>query len=308
MKIIGIGNAIIDVLSKVDDNFLKKNQLTKGSMKLITQAELESLLSVIKIEKKIAGGSVANSIVGLSNLSNDVSFIGKISDDAFGKSYEKDLKNQKVSFCYKKKKEKIPTGTCVVLITPDKERTMCTFLGSSATISDKDIDENTIIKSNICILEGYLWDSKDSKLAFKKILINSKQKVMSLSDKFCVERHKNDFLDLIKNHLDIVFANESEILSLFNTNDLKKIINFCKDLKKLFVITRSNKGSLTVFDQNIVEYKAKENLKIIDLTGAGDLFLAGFIGNYIKNKSLKECLHLGTEMASKIIQKIGARL
>jgi len=211
MKIIGIGNAIIDVLSKVDDNFLKKNQLTKGSMKLITQAELESLLSVIKIEKKIAGGSVANSIVGLSNLSNDVSFIGKISDDAFGKSYEKDLKNQKVSFCYKKKKEKIPTGTCVVLITPDNERTMCTFLGSSATISDKDIDENTIIKSNICILEGYLWDSKDSKLAFKKILINSKQKVMSLSDKFCVERHKNDFLDLIKNHLDIVFANESEI-------------------------------------------------------------------------------------------------
>jgi sugar/nucleoside kinase (ribokinase family) len=308
MKIIGVGNAIIDVLSKVDDNFLKKNQLTKGSMKLITQAELESLLSVIKIEKKIAGGSVANSIVGLSNLNNDVSFIGKISDDAFGKSYEKDLKNQKVSFCYKKKKEKIPTGICVVLITPDNERTMCTFLGSSATISDKDIDENTIIKSNICILEGYLWDSKDSKLAFKKILINSKQKVMSLSDKFCVERHKNDFLDLIKNHLDIVFANESEILSLFNTNDLKKIINFCKDLKKLFVITRSNKGSLTVFDQNIVEYKAKENLKIIDLTGAGDLFLAGFIGNYIKNKSLKECLHLGTEMASKIIQKIGARL
>jgi len=308
MKIIGIGNAIIDVLGKVDDNFLKKNQLIKGSMKLINQTELNKILSTIKIEKKIAGGSVANSMVGLSHLQNDTFFIGKISNDDLGEGYEQDLKNQKVTFCYKKKKEVIPTGTCIVLITPDNERTMCTFLGASATISVNDIDENIIKNSDMSILEGYLWDSNDSKLAFKKIIKNSKKKIMSLSDKFCVERHKTDFLDLVKNHLDIIFANEHEILTLLDTKDLNKVIDFCKTIKKLVVVTRSNKGSMAVFENKVEECPAKQNLKIIDLTGAGDLFLAGFMDGYIKNKKLKECLNIGTEMASKIIQKIGARL
>jgi len=308
MKIIGIGNAIVDVLGKVDDNFLKKNQLIKGSMKLINQNELNKILSTIKIEKKIAGGSVANSMVGLSHLQNDTFFIGKISNDDLGESYEQDLKNQKVTFCYKKKKQLIPTGTCIVLITPDNERTMCTFLGSSATISVNDIDENIIKNFSISILEGYLWDSNDSKLAFKKIIKNSKKKVMSLSDKFCVERHNTDFLDLVKNHLDIIFANEHEVLTLLDTKDLKKVIDFCKTIKKLVVITRSNKGSMAIFDNKVEECPAKQNLKIIDLTGAGDLFLAGFMDGYIKNKNLKECLNIGTEMASRIIQKIGARL
>jgi len=308
MKIIGIGNAIIDVLGRVDDTFIKKNQLSKGSMKLISQTELEKLLSTIKIEKKIAGGSVANSMVGLSHLGNEVGFIGKINDDDLGENYEKDLNNQKVTFCYKKKREIMPTGTCVVLITPDNERTMCTFLGASAIISEKDIDENLIKNSEMSILEGYLWDSNESKLAFKKIIKNSKKKVMSLSDKFCVERHRTDFLNLFKNYLDIVFANENEILTLFETDNLKKIINFCKALKKIIVITKSNKGSLVIFGDTVEECSAKQNLKIIDLTGAGDLFLAGFISNYRKNKNLKECLNLGTEMASKIIQKVGARL
>ena len=308
MKIIGIGNAIIDVLCRVDDEFLKKNQLTKGSMKLINQTELLNLLNITKVEKKIAGGSVANSIVGLSDLGNDVSFIGKISDDELGKSYEKDLINKKVEFCYEKKKEVIPTGTCVVLITPDNERTMCTFLGSSATISENDIDEKIIKNSSMSILEGYLWDSADSKLAFKKIIKNSKKKIMSLSDKFCIERHKNDFFDLVKNRIDIIFANENEMLALLDTIDLKKTIDFCKSIKKLVVITRSDKGSLAVFDKDVIECEAIQNLKIIDLTGAGDLFLSGFLDNYIKKKNLKECLLFGTEMASKIIQKVGARL
>jgi len=308
MKIIGIGNAIIDVLSRVDDEFIKKNQLTKGSMKLIKQTELLTLLDIINVEKKIAGGSIANSMVGLSHLKNKVSFIGKISDDDFGKSYEKDMINQKVEFCYKKKKETIPTGTCVILITPDNERTMCTFLGSSATISENDIDEKIIKNSDISILEGYLWDSDESKLAFRKILKNSKKKVMSLSDKFCVERHMNDFFDLVKNHLDIVFANEQEILSLLKTDSLEKTISFCKALKKIIVITRSDKGSIAIYENVVEEHNAKRGIKIIDLTGAGDLFLAGFLHNFIKNKNLKECLNLGTEMASKIIQKIGARL
>jgi len=308
MKFIGIGNAIIDVLGKVDDDFLKKNQLIKGSMKLINQSELNKILSTIKIEKKIAGGSVANSMVGLSHLGNKVSFIGKISNDDLGKNYEKDLTNQKIEFCYKKKEEVIPTGTCIVLITPDNERTMCTFLGSSATISENDIDKKIIKNSDISILEGYLWDSNDSKLAFKKILKNSKKKVMSLSDKFCVERHTDDFFDLVKNHLDIVFANEQEILSLLKTDNLEKTISFCKALKKIVVITRSGKGSVAVFKNTVVECNAKQDLKIVDLTGAGDLFLSGFLHNFMKNKNLKECLHLGTEMASRIIQKIGARL
>jgi len=308
MKVVGVGNAIIDVLGRVDDTFIKKNQLSKGSMKLISQTELEKLLSTIKIEKKIAGGSVANSMVGLSHLGNEVGFIGKINDDDLGENYEKDLNNQKVTFCYKKKREIMPTGTCVVLITPDNERTMCTFLGASAIISEKDIDENLIKNSEMSILEGYLWDSNESKLAFKKIIKNSKKKVMTLSDKFCVERHRTDFLNLVKNYLDIVFANENEILTLFETDNLKKIINFCKALKKIIVITKSNKGSLVIFGDTVEECSAKQNLKIIDLTGAGDLFLAGFISNYRRNKNLKECLNLGTEMASKIIQKVGARL
>jgi len=308
MKIIGIGNAIIDVLSRVDDVFLKKNQLLKGSMKLINQTELNKTLNSIKFEKKIAGGSVANSLVGLSYLKNNVSFIGKISNDDLGTQYEQDLKNQRVIFSYKKKEEIIPTGTCVVLITPDNERTMCTFLGISATITENDIDENVIKNSDISILEGYLWDSKESKLAFKKIIKNSKKKIMSLSDTFCVKRHRADFLDLVKNHLDIVFANEQEILTLLNTNDLNKVIDFCKTLKKLVVITRSDKGSMAILDGKVEECAAKKNLKIIDLTGAGDLFLAGFLNGYIKNKNLQECLNIGTEMASKIIQKFGARL
>jgi len=308
MKIIGIGNAIIDVLSRVDDEFLVKNQLTKGSMKLINQVELKKLLSTIKVEKKIAGGSIANSVVGLSHLGNNVSFIGKINDDELGISYEKDLNDQKVTFCYKKKKELVPTGTCVVLITPDNERTMCTFLGTSATITKDDIDEQSIKDSSLSILEGYLWDSNESKLVFKKIIKNSKKKVMSLSDKFCVERHKVDFLDLVKNHFDIIFANEYEILTLLDTNDLKKAIQFCKTLKKIVVITRSSLGSIAIFGDVVEECIANQNIKIVDLTGAGDLFLAGFISHYIKNKNLKDCLNLGTEMASRIIQKIGARL
>ena len=285
MKIIGIGNAIIDVLCKVDDVFLKKNQLIKGSMKLINQTELYKILPTLKIEKKIAGGSVANSIVGLSHLQNNTSFIGKISNDDLGESYEQDLKSQKVIFCYKKKKETIPTGTCIVLITPDNERTMCTFLGSSETISENDINENVVKNSDISILEGYLWDSNDSKLVFKKIIKNSKKKVISLSDKFCVERHQKDFFDLVKNHIDIVFANEQEILTLMDTNDLKRVIDFCKTLKKLVVVTRSDKGSMTILDDEVNECTAKQNLKIIDLTGAGDLFLAGFLDAYIKKKT-----------------------
>lgn len=308
MKILGIGNAIVDVLCNIENSFLKKNKLIKGSMKLINQTEFNELRSNLKINKVIAGGSVANSVVGLSFLGEETSFIGRINDDKLGNEYEEDLKKQKVNFCFKKKKEKILTGACLILITPDKERTMCTYLGLSAEISENNVNINFINNNDLIIIEGYLLDCKNSKNLFKKLFQNPKKKIITLSDKFCVDRHKLYFQKLIKNYVDITFSNEKEILSLCNTQDLKKAINLCKDLKKNFVITRSEKGSLSIFDGRVEECKAKKNLKIVDLTGAGDLFLSGFVHGYINKKNILECLHIGTNIASKIIQKVGARL
>ena len=308
MKILGIGNAIIDVICRVDNNFLKINNLTKSTMKLVNESELKNLLSTLNIQETISGGSVANSIVGLSQLNNEVGFIGKINNDEFGKKYENGLKREKVKFFYSKKNEVTPTGTCLILITPDSERTMCTFLGVAGQINENDIDIEAIRKSEITFFEGYLWDEGHPKKAFEKAIKNSKKTAMSLSDKFCVDRHKVNFLDLVKNSLDIIFANEQEILSLIEAKTFDEVISFGKNLGKLMVITRGEKGSIAIKNEEIVEYGVQKNLKIVDLTGAGDLFAAGFLHGYINNSSLKESLQKGTEMSSKIIQKIGARL
>ena len=308
MKVLGIGNAIVDVICKVEENFLSENNLAKSTMKLVNESELKKLLSNLKIEETIAGGSVANSIVGLSQLGNPVSFIGKVNNDEFGNKYEKSLTNEKVKYCYQKKKESIPTGTCIILITPDSERTMCTFLGIAGKISDKDIDENAVKNSELIFLEGYLWDEGDPKTAFNKAINISKKTAMTLSDKFCVDRHKKSFLDLVNNKLDITFANELEILSLIDAKSFDEVISFSKQIGKLVVITRSEKGSLAIQKNEVIECDSQKNLKIVDLTGAGDLFAAGFLHGHINNLSIKESLEKGTEMASKIIQKIGARL
>jgi len=308
MKVLGIGNAIVDVICKVEDSFLFENNLTKSTMKLVDEAEFKKLLSNLKIEETIAGGSVANSIVGLSQLGNPVSFIGKVNNDELGNKYEKSLTNEKVKYCYKKKKESIPTGTCLILITPDSERTMCTFLGIAGKINDKDIDENAVKNSELIFLEGYLWDEGDPKTAFNKAIKLSKKTAMTLSDKFCVERHKKSFLNLVNNKLDITFANEQEILSLIDTKNFDEVISFGKQLGKLIVITRSDKGSIAIQKNEVVEYDSQKNLKIVDLTGAGDLFAAGFLHGHVNHLSVKQSLQKGTEMASKIIQKIGARL
>ena len=308
MKILGIGNAIIDVICRVDNNFLKINNLTKSTMKLVNESELKKLLSTLNIQETISGGSVANSIVGLSQLNNEVGFIGKINNDEFGKKYENGLKKEKVKFFYSKKNEVTPTGTCLILITPDSERTMCTFLGVAGQINENDIDIEAIRKSEITFFEGYLWDEGHPKKAFEKAIKNSKKTAMSLSDKFCVDRHKVNFLDLVKNSLDIIFANEQEILSLIEAKTFDEVISFGKNLGKLMVITRGEKGSIAIKNEEIVEYGVQKNLKIVDLTGAGDLFAAGFLHGHINNSSLKESLQKGTEMSSKIIQKIGARL
>ena len=308
MKILGIGNAIVDVLCKVDDDFLVKNSLTKSTMKLIDEDEFKTLLSLINIEETVSGGSVANSIVGLSQLGNNVGFIGKISEDSLGQKYEDGLKKEKVNYLYNKKKEPIPTGSCLILITPDSERTMCTYLGIAGKINDQDIDASIIKDSEITFLEGYLWDEGEPKKAFDKAITYSNKVAMSLSDLFCVERHKKHFLELAKNKLDIIFANEQEITSLIDANSFEEIVTFSKQIKKNVVITRGDKGAISILNNELIECEAQKNLNIKDLTGAGDLFAAGYLHGIINNLSIKECLIKGTELSSKIIQKIGARI
>ena len=309
MKILGIGNAIVDVICKVEDDFLEKNNLTKSTMKLIfDDKEFKNLLSSLKIEKTVSGGSVANSIVGLSQLNNNVGFIGKVSDDELGGKYEEGLKQENVKYFYSKKKEELPTGTCLILVTPDSERTMCTFLGTAGKINENDVSADAIKQSEIILLEGYLWDEGDPKKAFDKAIQNANRVAMSLSDQFCVDRHKTHFLDLVKNKLDITFANEQEIISLIDAKSFDEVINFSKSLGKTIVLTRGEKGAVAIDKDQVEECGIKQGLKIVDLTGAGDLFAAGFLHGYVNNMSLKESLDKGTEMSSKVIQQIGARL
>ncbi len=308
MEILGIGNAIIDVICQIDEEFLTNNNLKKSTMKLVDENEFKKLLSNLKIKETVSGGSVANSIVGLAQLKNNVGFIGKVSDDEFGKKYEDGLKTENVKYFYKKKNETLPTGSCLILITPDSERTMCTFLGTSGKINENDIDVEAVKKSKLLFLEGYLWDEGEPKKAFEKAIQNSNLVAMSVSDLFCVERHKSNFLNLVKNKLDITFANEQEIMSLTSSKDFKDVVEFSKNSKKLIVITRGERGAMLVKGDEVIECNSKKDLKIVDLTGAGDLFAAGFLNGYIKKLSMKESLKIGTDMAAKIIQQFGARI
>ena len=309
MKILGIGNAIVDVICKVEEDFIKKNNLTKSTMKLIfDQNEFKQLLSNLKIEKTVSGGSVANSIVGLSQLGNKVGFIGKVCDDELGKKYEEGLESEKVNYFYNKKKEELPTGTCLILVTPDSERTMCTFLGTAGKINENDVSADAIKQSEIILLEGYLWDEGEPKKAFEKAINSANKVAMSLSDQFCVDRHKSHFLELVKNKLDIVFANEQEIMSLIDAKSFDEVTSFAKSLNKILVVTRGDKGAVAINNNEVVSCGIKEGLNVVDLTGAGDLFAAGFLHGNVNNMSLRESLEKGTEMSSKVIQQIGARL
>ena len=309
MEILGIGNAIVDVICKVNENFILQNKLSKGNMKLIfDENEFKNLLSNLKIEKTVSGGSVANSIVGLSQLGNEVGFIGKVSDDELGSKYEDGLKKENIKYFYSKKKEDLPTGTCLILVTPDSERTMCTFLGTAGKINENDVSSDSIKLSEIILLEGYLWDEGEPKKAFEKAIQSANKVAMSLSDQFCVDRHKRHFLDLVKNKLDITFANEQEIISLIDAKSFDDVITFAKSLGKILVVTRGEKGAVAINNQEVADCGIQKNLNIVDLTGAGDLFASGFLHGYVNNKSLKESLEKGTEMSSKVIQQIGARL
>jgi len=309
MKILGIGNAIVDVICKVDDSFIEQNKLTKSTMKLFfDENEFKNLLMNLKIEKTVSGGSVANSIVGLSQLGDKVGFIGKVSDDGFGEKYEEGLKKENVKYFYSKKKEELPTGTCLILVTPDSERTMCTFLGTAGKINENDVSSDAIKRSEIIFLEGYLWDEGEPKKAFDKAINNANKIAMSLSDQFCVDRHKPHFLELVKDKLDIIFANEQEITSLIEAKNFDEVINFSKKINKLVVVTRGERGAIAIKGEEVVEIGIQKDLKIVDLTGAGDLFAAGFLHGYVNKLSIKDCLEKGTEMSSKVIQQIGARL
>jgi fructokinase len=311
-KILGIGNAIVDVFVKVDDNFLIKNHLTKGSMKLINESEFNMLKQDIKIEKIVAGGSSANTMAGISMLKGKPSFIGKINSDDFGNLYKESLEKANVNFLYVQKNESLSTGASIILITPDSERTMCTYLGISSHLSTNDINKNHILDHQLILLEGYLWDKGASENMFKHTInIAKKNKIkiaMSLSDVFCVNRHKEDFYYLLKNDLDILIGNENEFKELTNKKTLPETINEIKEFNKLIVITRSDKGSLAIQNKIITECKSTEVEKILDLTGAGDLFAAGFLQEYINNSEIKKCLIAGSALAARIIQKIGARL
>ena len=311
-KILGIGNAIVDVFVKVNDNYLSRNNLTKGSMKLIEKGEFENLKSTIKIEKIEAGGSVANTMAGIAYLDGNSSFIGKINFDNFGKIYKKSLEKINVNFCYFEKKENLPTGASIIFITPDTERTMCTYLGISSQLSEEDIDENHIKNCEIIFLEGYLWDKGISEDMFKYIIKLAKKNnikiAMSLSDIFCVNRHRNDFVRLLKNDLNILIGNENEINELMQQNKLIDSIKEIKKFNKLIIITRGADGSLAILNNEIINCKSIKVQKVLDLTGAGDLFASGFFKEYLNRSSIKQCLQTGSQLAAKIIQKIFARL
>ena len=311
-KILGIGNAIVDVFVKVDDSFLQKNKLIKGSMKLIEKSEFENLKNTIKIEKIEAGGSVANTMAGIAYLKGDPSFIGKINSDEFGKIYKKSLEKINVNFRYTEKNENLPTGASIIFITPDSERTMCTYLGISSQLSKDDINEDDIKDYEVIFLEGYLWDKGFSEEMFKHVINLAKKNnikiAMSLSDIFCVTRHRKDFFDLLISDLNILIGNENEINELMQKNNLLDSINEIIKINKLIIITRSANGSLAVSNSEITNCEIVKVEKVLDLTGAGDLFASGFFNEYLNKSNIKKCLQTGSELAAKIIQKIGARL
>ena len=310
-KALGIGNAIVDAVCKVNENFLKSHNLQKGTMKLINEDELKKLQNEVKPSEFIAGGSVANSIVGLSSFGNQVYFIGKLNNDLFGKKYFENLRKENVGFNFNNETYKDSTGICFVFITPDGERTMTTYLGIANKLSEKEVNHKEIEQSELILIEGYLWDTPEAKNAISKsieiAIKNSTLVSLSLSDVFCVERYKKEFLDLTKNKIDLLFGNEGEFKSLFEYDNIEKIIQELSTLNKIFVITMGEKGVTLVHKKEIVKVPSEKIEKVVDLTGAGDLFASGFVHGFIYKMGFEKSLKLGTKSAAEIIKILGAR-
>lgn len=310
--VVGIGNAIVDVITEVDDSYLELHGQRKGLMSLVDLSTVNKISNNLNIQTTVSGGSVANSIVCLAQHNIKTAFIGKVGIDSIGIKFIEGLKKEKVHFANTPQSDKSETGRCVVMVTPDAQRTMITYLGISQKLSLSDINEEIIKNSKITYLEGYLWDLDDAQIAIKKAVQcakNHNNKVaFSVSDVFCVERFRESFISLIQNYADIIFANEEEIKSLFEVSSLDDAINKIKKMNKIFAITLGDKGAKIVNQTNIIQVEAKKVENIIDTTGAGDIFAAGFLLQFINKKNLNECGREGIQLASRIIQKYGARL
>ena len=310
--IVGIGNAIVDLIAEVDDSYLKKNKIIKGSMSLVDYDVANRIGNEVNIIRTISGGSVANSIVSMAQQNLKTAFIGKVNQDELGEKFSQGLKKEKVEFKISKSSTNKYTARCVILISTDAERTMNTYLGISQELTEEDIDLGIISNSSMLYLEGYLWDLDNAKKAIKKSISAAKNSetlvAFSISDTFCVDRFREEFIDLINNSADLIFANEAEIKSLYETSELDIAIKKCQETNKVFAITLGDKGAKIIHKDKIIKIEPEKIDKLVDTTGAGDLFAAGFLSEYIRTQDLGSSGKLGVKMASIIIQQFGARI
>ncbi len=311
IDLIGLGNAIVDIIVNVDDEFLDKNNLEKGSMNLIDLNQSDKLLKDCKIIKQVAGGSTANTVYALATLGNKVEFIGRVKNDNFGKNFSESIKKSGAIFKSKLVKSEKSSAHSVIFITPDAQRTMCTYLGASIEFETSDLDNSSINKSKYLYLEGYLWDSDLAKKAFinaSEIAKNSNTKiVLSLSDSFCVDRHRDSFIELIKEYVNILFCNESELKSLFKEISFEDCRKYISSICDLSIVTMGSNGSYIINQEKTEKINSVVSGKVIDTTGAGDIYAGGFMHGLINNYPLKVCGDFGSICAGHIITQLGSR-
>ena len=310
--IVGIGNSIVDVIADIDDQYLVEHDIRKGLMSLVDLESVKKISNNLEIKTTVSGGSVANSIVCLAQNKIKTAFIGKVGKDEMGDKFVEGLTKEQVHFANTAQSDEAETGRCVVMVSPDAQRTMSTYLGISQKLNSQDINEEVIKNSSITYLEGYLWDLDDAQIAIKKATEcaknNGKKVAFSVSDVFCIERFRESFRKLVEDDADIVFANEEEAKALFEVDNLNAAIDQMKSLNKIFAITRGENGAQIILDNESIAIEPERIEKLVDTTGAGDIFAAGFLLEYINNKTLQECGNKGVKLASQIIQKYGARL
>ena len=309
--VVGIGNAIVDIIGRCKNDFLIKHDLAKGHMTLVDAERISFLYKEMGPAVEISGGSAANTMVGIGSLGSRAAFIGKVSEDEFGNIFRHDIRAAGVAFDTPASTGGAPTARSLILVTPDGQRTMNTFLGVSPELSPRDVDEKLITSSRIVYLEGYLFDRPDAQAAFRQAADIAeragREVALTLSDSFCVDRHRIEFLELIRRRVDILFANESEIMALYGAATFEEAARQAKVDAKIAVLTRSAKGSVIFKGDKAASVPAAAVRQVVDTTGAGDLYAAGFLHGYTTGKPLDACGHLGSLAAGEIISHIGAR-